>query len=921
MTRRLARAFAIAVVLSAASAATADEAQIQPLPAEAIQLTQMYPGVQVYQEQGKVRVIYGKPMTWGATADDAAAQWLTLHSGAFGVGPVTLNQKWSTTIQDGRFTSYAYQQSIDGMPVEFGNARVLVLNGAVPRVVYAAGTLAKRPEGGFGDAGVTGAQALASVRAVRAYADLTQWSNPQLIVYQGEGDWSAPVMAWKFTGEHPDVNRARRLTFFIDAANGNALFIRNEVIHTDVIGNVSGIGTPGVLPDIATNPPVSMPMPEIRMTITGGNNAFSNVNGGFTIPHPGTTPVTVTSNLSSGRWVNVNPNGIAELTVAGLATPGTPASFEFNTIPGGANSQTTAQVNAFIGTTLIHNYYKDRAPGFTGIDVVLPANTGVAGTCNAFFNGSSINFYNTGGGCNNTAYSTVVAHEYGHFVVAQLGLAQGAFGEGFSDVSAIMLYDVGIVGQNFFTNGGHIRNPAAANQQYPCSSGAIHTCGQIVGGIWWETLVNFKGVYGSATGLDKTRSLQVAWSQITTGGSGLNSAHPATAIEVLTVDDNDGNLANGTPHYPQICNAFSQHNIQCPAVSLIGFQYPNGQPTLVTPNQPTIIRVDVVPVSGTPVQNSGKISYRINNGSYTTVSMNQIAANQYEGTLPAAACQSKIDYYFTASSVEGGPVNDPANAPTSSFSTTSATGTVVVFTDSFETDLGWSGVGPGDNATTGRWNRMPPQATFNGTAPVQAGADHTPAPGVNCWVTDGNAGASVGAFDVDNGFTTLTSPVLDLSAHAAAKISYWRWYSNGTNGTQDDTFRISVSNNNGSTWVPVETLGPSGPEATAGWRFASWRVSDYVTPTAQVRVRFIAEDIGGGSLVEASVDDFEVSSFTCAVACYADCNGDAILNLADFGCFQTNFATGNMYADCNGDTILNLADFGCFQTKFAVGCP
>jgi hypothetical protein len=26
------------------------------------------------------------------------------------------------------------------------------------------------------------------------------------------------------------------------------------------------------------------------------------------------------------------------------------------------------------------------------------------------------------------------------------------------------------------------------------------------------------------------------------------------------------------------------------------------------------------------------------------------------------------------------------------------------------------------------------------------------------------------------------------------------------------------------------------------------------------------------------------------------------------------------YADCNGDGVLNLADFGCFQTKFALGC-
>jgi hypothetical protein len=55
--------------------------------------------------------------------------------------------------------------------------------------------------------------------------------------------------------------------------------------------------------------------------------------------------------------------------------------------------------------------------------------------------------------------------------------------------------------------------------------------------------------------------------------------------------------------------------------------------------------------------------------------------------------------------------------------------------------------------------------------------------------------------------------------------------------------------------------------------------------------------------------------------CYADCNADGALNLADFGCFQTKFALGEPYADCNGDGAMNLADFGCFQTRFAIGCP
>jgi hypothetical protein len=63
------------------------------------------------------------------------------------------------------------------------------------------------------------------------------------------------------------------------------------------------------------------------------------------------------------------------------------------------------------------------------------------------------------------------------------------------------------------------------------------------------------------------------------------------------------------------------------------------------------------------------------------------------------------------------------------------------------------------------------------------------------------------------------------------------------------------------------------------------------------------------------------TKFSLGLACYPDCDGDTILTLADFGCFQTKFGLGDLYADCDGDALLTLADFGCFQTKFGLGCP
>ncbi|MEX2217826.1 MAG: proprotein convertase P-domain-containing protein [Phycisphaerales bacterium] len=61
--------------------------------------------------------------------------------------------------------------------------------------------------------------------------------------------------------------------------------------------------------------------------------------------------------------------------------------------------------------------------------------------------------------------------------------------------------------------------------------------------------------------------------------------------------------------------------------------------------------------------------------------------------------------------------------------------------------------------------------------------------------------------------------------------------------------------------------------------------------------------------------------------CYANCDNSTqapVLNVADFGCFLTRYASGDPYANCDASTqppVLNVADFGCFLTKYAAGCP
>ena len=89
--------------------------------------------------------------------------------------------------------------------------------------------------------------------------------------------------------------------------------------------------------------------------------------------------------------------------------------------------------------------------------------------------------------------------------------------------------------------------------------------------------------------------------------------------------------------------------------------------------------------------------------------------------------------------------------------------------------------------------------------------------------------------DVDGGRTTLTSPRFDLSYIADPVVGYWRWFFTDINEVHD-WLAVSVSNDDGQTWVPADTLRGLHNH----WAQDSVRVRDFVTPTPFMRVRFVA---------------------------------------------------------------------------------
>jgi hypothetical protein len=297
---------------------------------------------------------------------------------------------------------------------------------------------------------------------------------------------------------------------------------------------------------------------------------------------------------------------------------------------------------------------------------------------------------------------------------------------------------------------------------------------------------------------------------------------------------------------------------------LMQFSYPDGKPDQLLPGQTTTFAVEIAGLLGNaPRPGTGELSYSVNESALTTVPMTPTGTNTYAAELPPGTCLDEVSWFVSVDSMAG-VISDPVTAPVDS-STSIAYWSAIVFGDhDFESQAGWSVGAAGDDATAGLWVRGDPFGTD-----AQPEDDHSDT-GSQCFFTgQGVFGSgSNTAADVDGGTTTLVSPVYDLSG-GDAEVSYWRWYSNAEGASPGtDVFVVEISN--GGAWTVAETVGPSGAETEGGWIFHKFNVSDIVTPSANVRLRFVASDEGSASVVEAAVDDVRVRRLLCDEPCQND---------------------------------------------------
>lgn len=674
--------------------------------------------------------------------------------------------------------------------------------------------------------------------------------DPELVVFPWQEQY---FLCWRLF-LYSDTPMGR-WEYLVDAKNGDIIFSANRIMDADDIG--TGYGVMGGFRDHIDTDYTGSTYQMRDYTRQLNNNPHG---------HDGQMP--------DGNYIQTN--------IAGGSLPGSIATDADNYWD--ATDTQRPAVDGHVYSALFYDWllahFGRNSFDDNGADMLTSVNYSAEGDNNAYWNGSQIVVWSWSTGWRSLAgCPDVIAHEWGHAVTDYCSdlvyqLESGALNESFSDMLGAAFewahpaYDTPDwqMGENGRTTGVGFRdmeNPHnAGDPDYygtsdpywvdvvGCSPSwsndycGVHTNSGV--GNKWYVLLSDGGTHHdvTVTGIGYDDAILIAYRANAYYWNASTDYHEAALGTISAANDLDPSGAWAI----QVAKAWNAVGVTTPGPSVV-FGYPDGVPSILTPNADKTFEVLVTgSLGGTPVPGSGQIHYSLNGGTYVVDAMTPLTSTRYNATLPATDCGNVYDYYFSAEETTTGTYYDPSpSSPNTAFAADSQ---IVIFEDNFQTDKGWTVSG---NASDGQWNRgVPAGGGERGDPPTDFDGSGS------CYLTDNVYGNS----DVDGGYTYLDSPIFDLSG-GDAKIEYARWYSNDWGDAPlTDIMKVYISSNGGTNWTLVETIGPVA-QATGGWYQYSFMAEDFVTPGSQMKVRFEVSDVDPGSVVEAAVDAFMVSRYSC----------------------------------------------------------
>ena len=601
---------------------------------------------------------------------------------------------------------------------------------------------------------------------------------------------------------------------------------------------------------------VQLPAAALELTVDDGSPAtvVTLPNGSFSATVDDGSDVTLTAQLH-GPYAAIDLYGSSGDAFMSLDT----AAGFWHLLHWDDSNSRQDERDAWVHVNRSHDVLLEIDPDFTDMDFAITTYVGRQdGYCpgNAWYDYYTLNFCEgTADFANTATIGSIIYHEYCHAITDQIYGPLDPdldINEASSDFYSNLITGESRIAQGFFQDQCVMGVRDSDNELvYPDDwTGHNHDSGSILAGVFWDAWQEFELQMTSAEAKDLIAGL---WH-----GSRLLGL-PLTILEhvvcLFVADDDNGDLTDGTPHWPELYSAAQGHGFAAPPITYgieivhdalaHGLAQPAGFDITAT-----------ISSSGDPIDPaSPRLWYDAGSG-WQESPLVAAGGDLFTGSLPSADCEGTICYYFYAADVAGHGVTLPADAPAAAFCF-EILGNVQVYGDDFETESGWTAGAPDDDATSGFWEWADPELVDGAGVVSQPEDDFTPDPGHLCFVTGAALGSGPGSYDVDGGQTSLISPLYDLTGVESAVVEFQAWIFSGYNTSDLEPLSLWASTDGGGSWTQIFSETRLG-----GWEQFAIALGDTVPLTDQMRFKFIIQDPWPPVLVEAVVDEFHI--YGCA---------------------------------------------------------
>ena len=566
------------------------------------------------------------PQVTAEVLEDLVARFVIENQGAFGIDPGQLGPARAVNV-----TPYLWHvfldQRVDGIPVRHARAVATLNHGNL--VIFGTEAWATVRTATTPRLTAADARSVALAYAGGAGPGDMLWKEPELelVPYDRSPGQPAAGVGLGYGHRLAWVLGIRRSTevgkweVVVDAASGEILSFEdtNQYGDAQITGGVYPITSTGTCPsgEHCGVMQSGYPMPYADTGLAAPNDVTDSA-GHF--DHTGGTART----HLSGPYLSIfdSCGAINESGGGSIAMGGSNNQHDCQ-VSGTSAGNTPASRTAFYELMKLKEQAAGWLPSNGWINGQLPCNVNIASTCNAFWNGSSINFYRSGNGCRNTGeLAGVFDHEWGHGLDAFDGGPMSNSSEAYADIAAMYRLQTSCMGYGFFQSksyGCGRTSDGTGDNHNEAQVGPAHcatNCSGVREADWNrhadhqpDTPANFvcsrcnsgsgpcgREVHCAAAPVNQaawdlaTRDLQAApynydsnmafivanklfyhgsaaislWhscdcSSGTSDGCGSMSGY----MQWLAADDDNGNISDGTPHMTAIHAAFNRHKIAC----------------------------------------------------------------------------------------------------------------------------------------------------------------------------------------------------------------------------------------------------------------------------------------------------------------------------------------------------------------------